>query len=111
MYDNVINRITFRQIQQILDDKSQPAEGEERLAALTAGERTEWAKAREEFFSKGVNKASLDLIEKSAFVVALDDVPYIYDPVSDIKIDLNYILMHTDRLSSLYVERRNSQIN
>lgn len=69
-------------MQQILDDKSKPSEGEEKLAALTAGERTAWAIAREEFFSKGVNKASLDLIEKAAFVVALDDIPYVYDPVS-----------------------------
>ena len=69
-------------MQQILDDKSEPSEGEEKLAALTAGERTAWAITREEFFSKGVNKISLDLIEKAAFIVALDDIPYIYDPVS-----------------------------
>lgn len=70
-----------RQIQQILDDDSSPSEGEEKLAALTAGERTTWAQARKDFFGKGVNKASLDLIEKAAFVVALDDVPYEYDTV------------------------------
>lgn len=70
-------------MQQILDDKSEPSEGEEKLAALTAGERPTWAKAREEVFAKGVNKASLDLVEKAAFVVALDDIPYVYDPVSD----------------------------
>lgn len=76
----------FRQMQQILNDKSLPSDGEEKLAALTASERTAWAIAREEFFSKGMNKASLDLIEKAAFIVVLDDIPYIYDPVSDIKI-------------------------
>lgn len=81
-------------MQQILDDKSEPSEGEEKLAALTAGERTAWAIAREEFFSKGVNKASLDLIEKAAFVVALDDVPYVYDPVSDTRIILFVNLYH-----------------
>lgn len=64
-----------------MDDDSAPLEGEERLAALTAGNRTAWAEARQEFFAKGVNKASLDLIEKSAFVVALDDVPYECDSV------------------------------
>jgi len=64
-----------------LDNDSTPSEGEEKLAALTAGERTAWAQARNDFFTKGVNKASLDLIEKAAFVVALDDVPYEYDPV------------------------------
>ncbi|XP_033310425.1 carnitine O-palmitoyltransferase 1, liver isoform isoform X1 [Bombus bifarius] len=83
------------QMQQILDDKSEPSEGEEKLAALTAGERTAWAIAREEFFSKGVNKASLDLIEKAAFIVALDDVPYVYDPEDPDKLDqYGRILLH-----------------
>lgn len=71
----------YSQIQQILDNDSIPSEGEEKLAALTAGERTAWAQARADFFAKGVNKASLDIIEKAAFVVALDDIPYEYDPV------------------------------
>lgn len=71
----------YSQIQQILDDQSTPSEGEEKLAALTAGERTVWAQARQEYFSKGVNKASLDIIEKAAFVVTLDDIPYEYDSV------------------------------
>jgi len=73
--------LLYSQIQQILDDNSMPSEGEEKLAALTAGERTNWAQTRKNFFAKGVNKASLDLIEKSAFVVALDDVPYEFDTV------------------------------
>lgn len=64
-----------------MDDNSTPSEGEEKLAALTAGERTAWAQARKDFFAKSVNKASLDIIEKAAFVVALDDVPYEYDSV------------------------------
>ena len=51
-------------LQKIVDDESEPAEGEERLAALTAGDRVPWAKARTEYFSKGKNKASLDAIEK-----------------------------------------------
>lgn len=75
--------ITYRQIQQILDDMSEPAESEEKLAALTAGERKPWAEVRNEYFAKGINKASLDIIEKSAFIVVLDDFPYEYDPVCD----------------------------
>lgn len=71
----------YSQIQQILDNQSTPSEGEEKLAALTAGERTVWAQSRQEHFSKGVNKASLDIIEKAAFVVILDDIPYEYDSV------------------------------
>ncbi|XP_031847255.1 carnitine O-palmitoyltransferase whd isoform X2 [Nomia melanderi] len=83
------------QMQQILDDQSEPLVGEEKLAALTAGERTTWAQAREEYFGKGVNKMSLDLIEKAAFVVVLDDVPYIYDPANPDKLDqYGRILLH-----------------
>lgn len=53
-----------RTIQQILDDDSEPAPGEEHLAALTAGDRVPWYHAREEYFRKGKNKASLDAVEK-----------------------------------------------
>ncbi|KAH0948402.1 hypothetical protein HN011_002404 [Eciton burchellii] len=83
------------QIQQILDDNSTPSEGEEKLAALTAGERTNWAQTRKTFFAKGVNKASLDLVEKAAFVVALDDVPYEFDTKHPEKLDhYGRILLH-----------------
>ncbi|XP_051543118.1 carnitine O-palmitoyltransferase 1, liver isoform isoform X1 [Myxocyprinus asiaticus] len=61
------------QIQRILDDMSPPAPGEAKLAALTAGDRIPWAQARKEFFGAGVNKRSLDCIEKAAFFVSLDD--------------------------------------
>ncbi|XP_050391317.1 carnitine O-palmitoyltransferase 1, liver isoform isoform X1 [Patella vulgata] len=60
-------------LQKIVDDDSEPAEGEKELAALTAGERVAWAKARTEYFSKGKNRASLDAIEKAAFCVSLDE--------------------------------------
>lgn len=62
-----------QQIQRILDDKSSPAPGEEKLAALTAGDRIPWAQARKEFFSSGLNKRSLDCVEKAAFFVTLED--------------------------------------
>uniref|UniRef100_A0A673YYV2 carnitine O-palmitoyltransferase n=1 Tax=Salmo trutta TaxID=8032 RepID=A0A673YYV2_SALTR len=61
------------QLQRILDDPSPPSLGEEKLGALTAGDRIPWAKARKEYFSLGVNKRSLDCIEKAAFFVTLDD--------------------------------------
>lgn len=51
-------------LQQIVDDGQTPMEGEEHLAALTAGDRILWAKARATHFSKGVNKTSLDAVEK-----------------------------------------------
>lgn len=71
----------FRQMQQILDDKSLPVEGEVKLAALTATERTTWANARLDYFFKGINRQSLDAVEKAAFVVALDDIPFEFDEV------------------------------
>ncbi|XP_053196840.1 carnitine O-palmitoyltransferase 1, liver isoform-like [Scomber japonicus] len=61
------------QVQRILDDSSPPSKGEAKLGALTAGERVPWAKARMNHFSSGVNKRSLDCIEKAAFFVTLDD--------------------------------------
>lgn len=63
-----------QQIQRILDDDSEPQPGEEKLAALTAGDRVPWAKARQAYFSSGKNKQSLDAVEKAAFFVTLDDV-------------------------------------
>uniref|UniRef100_A0A672KWQ9 carnitine O-palmitoyltransferase n=1 Tax=Sinocyclocheilus grahami TaxID=75366 RepID=A0A672KWQ9_SINGR len=61
------------QIQRILDDPSPPSPGEDKLGALTAGNRMPWAQVRKQFFSSGVNKRSLDCIEKAAFFVTLDD--------------------------------------
>ena len=52
-------------LQKIIDDPTPPATGEEHLAALTAGDRIPWAKARQNHFAKGINKNSLDAIEKA----------------------------------------------
>uniref|UniRef100_A0A8C5MVR1 Carnitine O-palmitoyltransferase 1, muscle isoform n=1 Tax=Leptobrachium leishanense TaxID=445787 RepID=A0A8C5MVR1_9ANUR len=60
------------QIQRILDDPSPPQPGEEKLAALTAGDRVSWAKARVNFFSHGVNRVSLSCVERGIFFVTLD---------------------------------------
>ncbi|CAF0973925.1 unnamed protein product [Rotaria sp. Silwood1] len=61
------------QLDEIIRDTTPPAYGEEHLAALTAGERPLWAEARETFFRSGVNRYSLEAIEKAAFVLILDD--------------------------------------
>jgi len=74
-------------IQAIIDDKSAIQDGEEKLAALTAGDRTPWAKARNEYFCKGVNRVSLSTIENAVFVVALDDCDYNYDPNDHTELD------------------------
>ncbi|XP_034978493.1 carnitine O-palmitoyltransferase 1, liver isoform isoform X1 [Zootoca vivipara] len=74
-----------QQMQRILDDKSEPQPGEEKLAALTAGDRVPWAKARQTYFARGKNKQSLDAVEKAAFFVTLDDTAQGYredDPVT-----------------------------
>jgi carnitine O-palmitoyltransferase 1 len=60
------------------------------LAALTAGERMSWAVARHEFFFKGVNRLSLDTIEKAAFIVTLDDFPYEFN---EVHADLIFIIL------------------
>ncbi|XP_029289337.1 carnitine O-palmitoyltransferase 1, liver isoform isoform X1 [Cottoperca gobio] len=74
-----------QQMERILADKSEPFPGEEKLAALTAGDRTPWANARETFFSRGKNKQSLDTIEKAAFFVTLDDTEQRYDEDNPVK--------------------------
>ncbi|NXX74956.1 CPT1B palmitoyltransferase, partial [Urocolius indicus] len=66
------------QLQRILDDPSAPQPGEERLAALTAGDRVPWAEARARFFSHGKNKTSLDAIERAAFFLTLDEEEHGY---------------------------------
>ncbi|KAM6303008.1 carnitine O-palmitoyltransferase 1, muscle isoform [Podargus strigoides] len=68
------------QFQRILEDPSPPQPGEERLAALTAGQRVPWAEARARFFSAGRNKASLDAIERAAFFLTLDEEEHGYVP-------------------------------
>ncbi|KAK7940205.1 hypothetical protein WMY93_003531 [Mugilogobius chulae] len=61
------------QIQRILDDPCPPLPGEERLGALTAGDRLPWHQTRKQYFSSGINKRSLDAIERAAFFLTLDD--------------------------------------
>ncbi|CAF4988697.1 unnamed protein product, partial [Rotaria sp. Silwood1] len=64
------------QLDEIIRDETLPADGEEHLAALTAGDRTLWATTRETFFSTGCNRLSLKAIEKAAFVLILEDAEF-----------------------------------
>lgn len=83
------------QMEKILNDDATPQIGEELLASLTAGERTRWAKLRQQYFIKGTNRASLTAIETAAFVVALDDTPYEIDIKNSEKLDwYGRILLH-----------------
>ncbi|KAM4619302.1 carnitine O-palmitoyltransferase 1, liver isoform 1-T2 [Polymixia lowei] len=74
-----------QQMERILADKTEPLPGEEALAALTAGERTPWAKARDTYFKNGKNKHSLDAIEKAAFFVTLDDTEQRFEADNPVK--------------------------
>ena len=47
------------------------SEGARSLAALTGIERTDWAQTRSKYFSTGVNKDSLDVLEQALFHVRL----------------------------------------
>ncbi|XP_053112092.1 carnitine O-palmitoyltransferase 1, muscle isoform isoform X2 [Hemicordylus capensis] len=67
------------QFQRILDDPSPPQPGEEKLAALTAGDRVPWAEARAKYFSQGRNKAALDCIDRAAFFLTLDEDAHGYN--------------------------------
>ncbi|XP_062318286.1 carnitine O-palmitoyltransferase 1, muscle isoform isoform X2 [Osmerus eperlanus] len=76
------------QFQKILNDPAEPQPGELKLGALTAGNRVPWARARLKYFGQGVNKASLDAIETSAFFLTLDDEAHGYDPEKLKSLDL-----------------------
>ncbi|CAD6196680.1 unnamed protein product [Caenorhabditis auriculariae] len=75
------------QYDEIVAHTFEPSEGEKNLAALTAGERAPWAKTRRAYFRAGVNKTSLNDIERAAFVVILDDDEVNYDPEDPSKLD------------------------
>ena len=62
---------------------------------MTAADRTTWAKLRAEYFTKGINRISLNAIEGSAFVVVLDDVDFEFDPEQPAKLDrFGQLLLH-----------------
>jgi len=79
------------QLDEIIRDTTPPAYGEEHLAALTAGERPLWAEARETYFRGGVNRYSLEAIEKAAFVLILDEEDFEIGLVSLLKTELIFI--------------------
>lgn len=83
------------QLDAILKADATPVAGEERLAALTAGERQEWYSIRERVFGKGVNRASLHAIESAAFVLSLDDAAFEFDVNHPEKLDkFGAVLLH-----------------
>jgi carnitine O-palmitoyltransferase 1 len=51
-----------RQLERIKieSERLSPGHHESKIGALTAGNRTAWAKARQDFFSRGVNRQSME---------------------------------------------------
>jgi len=69
--------------------------GEEKLASLTAIDRVTWAKTRQEFFAKGINRISLSAIERAAFIVVLEDEDFEYSYEDTSKLDrYGQLLLH-----------------
>ena len=61
----------------ILSDSEPASESESMLGVFTASERNVWAHARETHFSgNNINKASLDIIERSTFILILEEQPF-----------------------------------
>ncbi|CAJ0959804.1 unnamed protein product, partial [Mesorhabditis belari] len=75
------------QFEQIIKGDYEPSNAERHVAALTAGDRTHWAKARKSYLGSGVNKTSLHAIERSAFVVILDEEEQRWDPNDSSRLD------------------------
>nr|XP_056701967.1 carnitine O-palmitoyltransferase 1, muscle isoform [Euleptes europaea] len=75
------------QFQRILDDPSTPQPDEEKLAALTAGDRLPWAEARSKYFSRGRNRVALDCIDRAAFFLTLDEDACGYEPEEEESLD------------------------
>lgn len=67
------------QLDDILRLNEVPTRGEKYLGSLTAWDRTNWAKSREKFFSSGINKESLRVVESAAIFLVLHDKPFEYD--------------------------------
>ncbi|XP_022253543.1 carnitine O-palmitoyltransferase 1, muscle isoform-like [Limulus polyphemus] len=84
-----------RQLEKIMQDNSPLQPGEEKLGALTATDRITWATTRDEYFSKGMNKTSLHIIEKAAFCLVLEDTDFEFDPKDPSKLDrFGQLLLH-----------------
>ena len=69
---------------------------ERSLAALTALERSQWAKIRNKYFTSGINKESITAIESAAFHVSYCDIPKVLlNPSWSIKVSIaaqNFVL-------------------
>lgn len=46
------------------------------VSSICMWSSTFWAEVREEYFSTGINRQSMELIEKAAFMLVLDEEEY-----------------------------------
>lgn len=76
-----------RNLERIYSDAQTASDSELHLGCLTAVDRVTWAKARYNYFRQGVNRISLDLIEKAAFVLVFEDEAFEFDPENPKKLD------------------------
>lgn len=84
-----------RLIEKIQSDDSPAGESERHLGALTAAERAKWAKTRRDYFTKGINRISLNAIENAIFVLVLEDVDFEFDIKDDSKLSrIGQTLLH-----------------
>ena len=69
-----------KQFMRIMEDSNSYSvnESEARLPAVTNVNRDQWAEARSEFFSHGVNRDSLKAIEDAAFVVGFSSKDFVF---------------------------------
>ncbi|XP_069103160.1 carnitine O-palmitoyltransferase 1, liver isoform-like [Argopecten irradians] len=69
-----------KQLEWVIEDADtqtgNASEAEKSIPALTGIDRTSWYKIRSEYFCDGINKESLDTVEKSIFFVNLHDQSY-----------------------------------
>jgi carnitine O-palmitoyltransferase 1 len=93
----------FRQLDEIIRDTTPPAYGEEHLAALTAGERPLWAEARETYFRAGANRSSLEAIERSAFVLILDDEEFEIGTVSSFHLKNSFAICIRNKFNKIFL--------
>ncbi|XP_013409802.1 carnitine O-palmitoyltransferase 1, liver isoform [Lingula anatina] len=80
MYDanrRMLNVQTLEKKMQWIMDDADKHEGalpdvEKNVAALTGLERTDWAKLRQQHFSSGINKESIEAVDRAMFLVVLE---------------------------------------
>lgn len=70
-YKSIVCQIYSEQTQ--LDLMGSCHEADEFLLHVNIFSRIPWAQVRKQYFSSGINKRSLDIIEKAAFFITLDD--------------------------------------